>query len=102
MIVYSVSVLVKPGFEHDFIKATKINHKKTRLETENVRFDVLQNDDNPCLFELYEVYRSSEAVEAHKETRHYKNWRETVAPWMDRERKGLKFTPLYPASEDEW
>ena len=102
MIIYSVSVLVEPGYENDFIKATKINHKETRKEMGNLRFDVLQSEEIPSLFELYEVYRSEEAVKAHKETRHYKKWRDTVAPWMARDRKGVKFTPLYPAAEEEW
>jgi len=102
MIVYSVSVLVSPGHEDDFIKATKVNHKETRNEKGNLRFDVLQNEENPCLFELYEVYRSDEAVKAHKETRHYKEWRNLVAPWMARDRRGEKFTALYPKAEEEW
>ncbi|MCD6342568.1 MAG: antibiotic biosynthesis monooxygenase [Spirochaetaceae bacterium] len=102
MIVYSVSVLVKTGFESNFIKATKINHKETRKEKGNMRFDVLQSDENPCLFELYEVYRSEEAVMAHKETRHYKDWRDTVAPWMARDRKGVKYAALYPKADEEW
>ncbi len=102
MIVYSVSVLVKSGFENDFIKATKINHKETRKEMGNMRFDILQSDENPGLFELYEVYRSEEAVMAHKETRHYKEWRDTVAPWMARDRQGVKYAALYPKADEEW
>jgi len=102
MIVYSVSILVKSGFENDFIKATKVNHKETRKEMGNMRFDVLQSDENPCLFELYEVYRSDEAVMAHKETRHYKDWRDTVAPWMARDRQGVKYAALYPKADEEW
>jgi autoinducer 2-degrading protein len=102
MVVYSVSVLVKAGFEEDFKKATRTNHQETRKEMGNLRFDVLQSDDDPCLFMLYEVYRSDEAVKAHKETRHYKEWREQVSPWMARDRKGSRFTPLYPSTIASW
>lgn len=102
MIVYSVSVEVKDGREEDFRKATKKNHVETRKEMGNLRFDVLQSAEDPRQFVLYEVYRSEEAVTAHKETAHYKAWRETVAPWMARDRKGTKFIPLYPAGESEW
>jgi len=102
MVVYSVSVQVKSGFEHDFILATKINHKETRKEMGNLRFDVLQSDEDPSRFELYEVYRSDEAVAAHKETKHYKDWRDTVAPWMARGRKGVKYSSLYPRADEEW
>jgi quinol monooxygenase YgiN len=31
---------------------------------------------------LIEVYRTAEAATAHKETQHYKTWRDTVAPMM--------------------
>ena len=102
MIVYSVSVLVKTGYEENFIKATKINHQNTLKEMGNLRFDVLQSAEDPCLFTLYEVYRSEEAVMAHKETQHYKTWRDEVAPWMARNRQGEKFNPLYPKAEESW
>ena len=102
MVVYSVSVLVKNGFEDNFIKATKINHLETLKEMGNLRFDVLQSGEDPCLFMLYEVYRSDEAVMAHKETRHYKVWRKKVAPWMARDRKGEKFSSLYPMADEAW
>ena len=62
----------------------------------------MQSDENSCRFMLYEIYRSDEAVKAHKETKHYKVWRDKVAPWMALDRKGEKFLPLYPLAEEEW
>jgi len=102
MVVYSVSVLVKIGYEDNFIKASRANHLETLKEMGNLRFDILQSDEDPCLFTLYEVYRSDEAVKAHKQTKHYKEWRDAVAPWMARDRQGTKFTALYPSSEEAW
>ncbi len=102
MIVYSVSVQVTEGNEEDFRKATKANYKETRKELGNIRFDVLQSVEDPCHFVLYEVYRSDEAVTAHKATAHYKVWRETVAPWMSRDRNGERFNPLLPVEESAW
>ncbi len=102
MIVYNVSVQVIKGHEEDFRKATIRNHEKTRMENGNIRFDVLQSKSDPCHFILYEVYRSDEAAAAHKTTEHYKVWRETVAPWMARDRQGESFTPLYPERENQW
>ena len=102
MIVYNVSVQVKEGHEEDFRKATKTNHMQTRKEKGNLRFDVLQSESDPCHFVLYEVYRSEEAVAVHKATSHYLTWRETVAPWMARDRQGEKFTPHYPSEEEAW
>jgi quinol monooxygenase YgiN len=43
---------------------------------------------------LYEVYRDEEAAAAHKETEHYKKWRETVAPMMKTPRHSTPTEPL--------
>ena len=102
MVVYCVTVRVKEGSEEDFRKATKTNHLKTLKEMGNLRFDVLQAEDDPGHFMLYEVYRSEEAVKAHKATKHYKVWRDTVAPWMNVDRQGIKFSPLLPKEESAW
>ena len=102
MVVYCVSVLVKDGFTEDFRKAVKVNARETIKEMGNLRFDVLQSDEDPREFMLYEVYRSEEAVKAHKETRHYKEWRDTVEPWMAQPRRGRRFTPVHPTDEEKW
>jgi len=102
MIVYCVSVLVKHGCEDSFIKVTSFNREETLKEKGNLRFDVLQSENEPSLFMLYEVYRSEEAVRAHKETHHYKNWRKEVGPWMARERRGEKFLAVHPKEDKDW
>ncbi len=102
MLVYAVDVWVKEGFENDFLKATGENRNGTRKEPGNLRFDVSQSDNAPGFFFLYEVYSSSEAVAAHKETPHYLAWREAVAPWMDKPRAGRKFTARFPLENSEW
>jgi len=102
MLVYCVSVQVKPGHEEDFRTATGINRLETMKEKGVLRFDVLQSQDDPSRFMLYEVYRSEEAVAAHRETPHYLKWRSVVAPWMARDRQGEKFKPLYPEGDMEW
>lgn len=102
MVIYCVDVHVVQGREEDFRRASEVNHQKTRLEPGNLRFDVLQSEDDPGHFLLYEVYGSDEAVRAHKETGHYKAWRETVAPWMARERAGRRFRAVCPGADEGW
>ncbi len=96
MIVTCVHVSVKPENIEDFIKATKINHENSIQEPLNRRFDILQNPENPSQFILYEAYENEEGPKAHKETEHYKIWRETVAPWMAEPRKGIPYTVIAP------
>ena len=94
MIATVVLVDVLPGFEDAFIEITKYNHENSRKEEGNVRFDVLRDNKNPGKFVLYEVYETEEAAARHKETDHYKKWRETVAPMMASPRVGIPTTPV--------
>ncbi|MFP4363620.1 MAG: putative quinol monooxygenase [Spirochaetia bacterium] len=102
MVVYCVNVFVKPGKEDVFLEATKENHLATRHEPGNIRFDVLQCNDEQSKYFLYEVYQSPEAVKAHKQTPHYKKWRETVADWMAKPREGVQYTPRFPEDVSAW
>lgn len=96
MLVTLVQVHVKPEFITVFVEACRKNHEASTREPGNRRFDILQSNDNPSYFVLYEAYASREDVAAHKETPHYKAWRDTVAGWMAEPRHGEGFTGLYP------
>ena len=65
-------------------------------EPGNRRFDILQSGDDPALFVFYEAYESAAAAAAHKDTAHYRVWRETVADWMAEPRKGVLYRGLLP------
>ena len=93
MIATIVFVDVKPEFIEQFREASLENHRNSRLEKGNIRFDVLQDDADPTKFMLYEVFDSEESVEAHKDTAHYLKWRDTVAPFINSTRKAIKTTP---------
>lgn len=96
MIVTIVHVYVKPEHVQDFIQATKDNHENAIQEAGNFRFDVLQDAADPSKFVLYEAYDSEGAVTTHRETAHYATWRDTVAPWMQKPREGIRHKMLFP------
>lgn len=96
MQVTLVHVHVKPEHVQDFIDATHRNHVESVREPGNVRFDVLQQADDPTRFVLYEAYASAADAAAHKQTAHYLTWRDTVAAWMASPRRGDSFNGLYP------
>ncbi len=102
MIVACVHVHVKPEHVEEFIQATAENHRNTILEPGALRFDVLQQLDDPTRFILYEVYRDEAAAAAHKDTTHYATWRDTVADWMAEPRQGIKHRALVPETTDAW
>ena len=97
MIVTLVYVQVKSEFVKVFIEATRENHENSVKESGNIRFDILQDANDPAKFVLYEAYTTEQAVAAHKETAHYLKWRDTVAPWMAKPREGVKHNLLFPA-----
>jgi len=98
MTVTLVHVQVKPEFINDFIDATRNNHENSIREPGNFRFDILQDAIDPGKFVLYEVYDNEQSVAAHKETPHYLKWRDTVSPWMQKPREGIKHKLLFPAA----
>lgn len=91
MYVTLVHVHVKPENAEDFVRASLENAFESVKEMGNARFDVLQSDDDPTRFVLYEAYATPEAAAAHKNTPHYLKWRETVADWMAEPRQGVVY-----------
>lgn len=96
MHVTLVHVRVKPEHTEAFIIATRLNHISSIKEPGNQRFDVLQDPEAPDRFILYEAYASAEDALAHKETEHYKAWRDAVAEMMAEPRKGVRYDALCP------
>ena len=102
MHVVCVHVLLKPEHRGAFIEATLENAKNTVREPGNLRFDVIQQADDPDRFVLVEVYADEAGMKAHKETPHYARWAAVVAPWMAEPRKGVRYTPLFPETPQQW
>ncbi len=102
MIVTIVNIVVKPEHIDQFVEATLENHQQSINEKGNLRFDVLQQRDNPAAFTLYEAYASDEAAAAHKKTSHYLKWRDAVLPWMAKPREGFAHNALAPVEISAW
>lgn len=96
LLVVHVHVQVKPDAVAEFIEATLENARASVQEPGIARFDVVQQNDDPTLFVLVEVYRSPEAPDAHKQTAHYARWRDRVANMMAVPRSSVKLHNLFP------
>lgn len=101
MLVVHVFVHVKPESVEAFKQATVENARHSVGEAGIVRFDVIQNADDPTRFVLVEVYRDAQAPARHKETAHYNLWRDIVADMMAEPRTSIKYGVVFP-SEARW
>jgi quinol monooxygenase YgiN len=65
-----------------FREVTLQNAEASRGEEGCVRFDVLQQADDPTRFTFIEMFKSEEAGAIHRETSHFKKWLEEAVPLM--------------------
>jgi autoinducer 2-degrading protein len=98
MIIVHVRVHVKPDTVDAFATATLENARNSVKEPGIVRFEVMQQDDDPTRFLLIEIYRTAQDPAKHKDTAHYATWRDTVAPMMAEPRSSVKYHALGPES----
>ena len=96
MLIVHVFVHVKAEVVDAFLAATLENARNSVQEPGVVRFDVIQQEDDPTRFVLVEIYRTSADPARHKETAHYLTWRDTVAPMMAEPRSSVKYQAAFP------
>ena len=79
MLSLMVRVRVKPGAREAFLEAVRENAAASMREPGCLRFDVLQDADDPRKFSFYELYRDTVALEDHRATPHFRRWRAAAA-----------------------
>jgi autoinducer 2-degrading protein len=86
----------------DFIDATIENHFESVKEPGNLRFDLIQQVDDPSRFMIYEAYESEAAAASHKTTSHYLKWRDLVQDYMFEPRQGIRYNIIEPNDKTKW
>jgi len=102
MLIVHVHVRVRPGRAADFLAATLVNARASLGEPGVLRFDVIQDNDDPDHVVLVEVYRDTAAAAAHKQEPHYVTWRDAVADMMAEPRASTRFSAIFPAGSEDW
>jgi (4S)-4-hydroxy-5-phosphonooxypentane-2,3-dione isomerase len=100
LLIVHVDVAVVPDQLDAFLAATQQNAVASRDEPGIVRFDVLSDRTDPTHVVLVEIYRDEAAAAAHKDTAHYQQWRDTVAPMMARPREATRYVNISPDDSD--
>lgn len=96
LLIVHVDVAVLPGQVEAFLDATADNARSSRAEPGVVRFDVIRDRSDPLHVVLVEIYRDERAASDHKETAHYQEWRDAVAPMMARPRRAMRYVNVSP------
>ena len=103
MRVILVSIRIKPGYKDRFINAM-IDDAKGSVNDEPgcLRFDVMQDGEDPDKIWLYEVYQDEAAVAAHQIAPHFLKWKRLTSDWVDEiSLSGGGTTNIWP-SDDDW
>jgi quinol monooxygenase YgiN len=75
MLVLWVKVRVEPAERQRFLAAIERDALSSERDEEGcLRFNVLQDARDPDVYYFYEVYRDQRALDAHRETPHFKAW----------------------------
>ncbi len=96
MIIVHVHVHVKSESVAAFKTAALDNASNSAREPGVIRFDVVQQEDDPTRFVLVEIYRTPDDPAKHKATAHYARWRDAVEPMMAEPRQSVKYSAVFP------
>jgi autoinducer 2-degrading protein len=83
MLVLHVTVQVKPEHVREYLQAVAHDAEHSeRNEPGCLRFDVVQDREDANRFYYYEVYKDEAALEAHRQTPHFKLYVEKTHSWL--------------------
>jgi len=89
MHVIIVPIQIKAGYKDQFIKGLIENARgSVNDEPGCLRFDVIQDANDPNRIWLYEVYKDEAAFQTHTQAPHFIKFRDASADW--REQGGLQ------------
>jgi quinol monooxygenase YgiN len=86
MYIIFVHSHILPEHVERFREVTLQNAEASRGEEGCVRFDVLQQADDPTRFTFIEMFKSEADAASHRETPHFKRWLREAIPLMVEER----------------
>ena|SRR5438270_4761936 len=100
MFILQVFIHVKPNFVEAFLEATKENSKASVQEPGCVRFDVLQQKDDPTRVVLHEIYKDQSDLDHHRTTPHFAKWRDSVPQMLVEPRYSIQLQNVFPGDSE--
>ena len=97
-----VKIRIKPAERERFLKAIEVDALGSeRDEPGCLRFNVLQDEQDPNVYYFFEVYRDEAALEAHRAAPHYAVWR-AAADTLDGPAQATRVQTVFPAAAEYW
>jgi quinol monooxygenase YgiN len=91
------TIKVKPEHLKDFIENVRNHAKNSVCEPGCLRFDVLQDSEDPQTICLYEVFRTESDLETHRSQDYYKRWMAMSLDWrLTSSSTRRVLNPIYP------
>ena len=92
-----VSLRVKPELREKFLQAIEDDSIcSVRDEPRCLRFDVLQDREDPDRYYFYEVYRDEAAFQAHLQTPHLARWRTAAEEVLAEPSRATRCDTIFP------
>jgi (4S)-4-hydroxy-5-phosphonooxypentane-2,3-dione isomerase len=102
MLAIWVKARIKPGERQRFLKAIEIDALASEKDEPGcLRFNVLQDAQDPNVYYFYEVYKDEAALEAHRAAPHYAVWK-AVADTLDGPTEPTRCQTVFPAAREYW
>jgi len=103
MLAMWVKVRIKPEQRERFLKAIEVDALGSeRDEPGCLRFNVLQDVQDPNLYYFCEVYKDQAALEAHRAMPHYAVWRAAAGEALDGPTEATRCHTVFPAERAYW
>ena len=101
MYVVFANIHALPEHREDYLQTLLTHAKNTRAELGCVRFDVLQDNEDPNCFRLYEVYLNQAAFNTHSANPSTSATLNKLAEWKERPSVLHACTNLSP-TDNSW
>lgn len=82
-VILHVQFQIKPEHVQEFLEVARYDAEHSvNDEAGCLRFEVVQDKDDPNRFYFQEAYKDDAALAAHRETSHFKHYLEKTPPWL--------------------
>jgi len=72
------TIIVKPEYKEDVLKAIKAVVDATRKEPGNIFYDVFEDVGNPLKFVFIETWKSQAAIDSHNKAAHFNDFAKAI------------------------